>query len=255
MIKKYVIVVPCFNEEERFNEVYFNQLTNIRNTFWVFVNDGSTDDTGYKLEGFSKKKNTKYLKLNTNVGKANAIAQGMSYAMGTINNIEWLGFLDSDGAFSLNDVVKIIGLTNPHVNCDAIYSSRVKMAGRNIKRNYWRHIMARLITSLFALAWRDIPYDTQSGFKLYKYSADFDTILQEPFKTKWFFDIEIFIRFIKIKGSNIVVWEEPVASWFDISGSKVNYRQALRILFEIILVFYLLIKQRNTLRNHGIVGI
>ena len=119
------------------------------------------------------------------------------------------------------------------------------MAGRNIKRNSARHFIARLITTIFGLVWSDIPYDTQSGFKLYRYYDNFNLMLTKPFKTRWFFDIELSIRFLYYKKKNIKVWEEPVSSWIDIPGSKIDYRQSARIILEAIYIFYLLLNQRK----------
>jgi glycosyltransferase involved in cell wall biosynthesis len=184
------------------------------------------------------------------VGKSKAIAYGADCASHEYSNIEWIGFLDSDGAFTSDDVERIIKMTSTISRYDAIYTSRVKMAGRNIKRNNARHIVARLITSLFGLVWRNIPYDTQSGFKLYRYSDDYSSMLIEPFKTKWFFDIEISIRYLKYKEKEINVWEEPVSSWFDISGSKINYRQTFRIGLEVIYIFLLLLSKRKKLSRN-----
>jgi glycosyltransferase involved in cell wall biosynthesis len=244
---KIVVIVPCFNEADRLNLVYFNELRTIQNTIWIFVDDGSTDNTSKILKKFSKEINVVNLRIERNVGKSKAIAYGMNFASREFANIGWIGFLDSDGAFTSGDVERIIKMTGTIKRYDAIYTSRVKMAGRNIKRNNARHIVARLITSLFGLVWRDIPYDTQSGFKLYKYSNDYNSILIQPFKTKWFFDIEISIRYLKYKENEINVWEEPVSSWFDISGSKINYRQTFRISFEVIYIFILLLSQRKKL--------
>jgi glycosyltransferase involved in cell wall biosynthesis len=246
MNSKVVIIIPCFNEAERINLSYFNILCRLNSTAWVFVDDGSTDGTSKILKKYSNKKNIIYLKLSHNVGKSNAIAHGMNYASSKISNIGWIGFLDSDGAFATSDVENIIKMTSFIERYDAIYTSRVKMAGRNIKRNNTRHVIARLITSLFGLVWKDIPYDTQSGFKLYKYSDNFNSIFIKPFKTKWFFDIELSIRYLMYKKKNINVWEEPVSTWVDIPGSKINYRQSLRISLEVIYIFYLLLSQRKT---------
>jgi glycosyltransferase involved in cell wall biosynthesis len=245
MNSKVVIIIPCFNEAERINLSYFNILFRLNSTAWVFVDDGSTDGTSKILKKYSNKKNIIYLKLSHNVGKSNAIAHGMNYASSKISNIGWIGFLDSDGAFAISDVENIIKMTSSIGSHDAIYTSRVKMAGRNIKRNNARHVIARLITSLFGLVWKDIPYDTQSGFKLYKYSDDFNSILIKPFKTKWFFDIELSIRNFMYKKENLNVWEEPVSTWVDMPGSKINYRQSLRISLEVIYIFYLLLGQRR----------
>lgn len=245
MNNKIVIVVPCFNEEKRLNNVYFNALSKTKNTLWIFVDDGSTDGTSKILEVYSKSENVINLKLNNNVGKSNAVAHGMKYAAKSISQIGWLGFLDSDGAFVTRDVENVIKKTSQIKEYDALYTSRVKMAGRNIKRNTARHLIARLITTIFGLAWTDIPYDTQSGFKLYKYDDEFNLMLEKPFKTRWFFDIELSIRFVQYKKKNIKVWEEPVSSWIDISGSKIDYRESARIILESIYIFYLLLIQRK----------
>ena len=242
---KIIIVIPCFNEAQRLDLSYFNKLSRIQNTMWVFVDDGSTDSTSKILKNYSKKKNTINVRINHNVGKSNAIAYGMNYAFSKISDIGWIGFLDSDGAFATSDVERIIKMTSSSKKYDALYTSRVKMAGRDIRRNNTRHIIARLITSLFGLVWKDIPYDTQSGFKLYRYSDNFNSIFIKLFKTKWFFDIELSIRYSKYKKKNIHVWEEPVSSWIDIPGSKINYRQSMRIVLEVIYIFYLLLSQRK----------
>ncbi len=247
MNNRIVIIIPCFNEAERLDLSYFNKLSRIQDTTWVFVDDGSIDSTSKILKNYSKKKNIVYTKINHNVGKSNAIAYGMNYASSKIMNIGWIGFLDSDGAFATSDVESIIKMTSSFKKYDALYSSRVKMAGRDIKRNNARHIIARLTTSLFGLVWEDIPYDTQSGFKLYRYSDNFVLTIIKPFRTKWFFDVELSIRLSKYKKKNINVWEEPVLSWVDVPGSKINYRQSMRIILEIIYIFYLLLSQRNKL--------
>lgn len=245
MNSKVVFIVPCFNEAERLDLPYFDKLTKIQNTIWVFVDDGSIDGTTKILKNYSKKKNTIYVRINHNVGKSNAIAHGMNYASSKISNIGWIGFLDSDGAFTTDDVESIIKMTSSLKKYDAIYTSRVKMAGRNIKRNNVRHFIARVITSLFGLVWRNIPYDTQSGCKVYRYSVNFISIFTESFRTKWFFDIELSIRYCKYEKKNINVWEEPVSSWADIPGSKINYRQSMRIILEFIYIFYSLLNQRK----------
>ena len=254
MINKFVMIVPCFNEETRFKESYFKDLTIIRNTLWIFVDDGSTDLTAKKLKKFCNKKNTFYLKLDHNVGKANAIAQGINYALSKISGTNWVGFLDSDGAFAISDVKNIIKITRFIKEYNAVYSSRVKMAGRNIKRNQLRHIFARLIISFFGLIWKEIPYDTQSGLKLYRYSDEFISIFEKPFKTKWFFDIELSIRYLSLNQKNLKVWEEPVSTWKDIPGSKISYGQKIRIFLEVIYVFNLLLMKRKKLLTNSIPG-
>ena len=238
------IIVPCFNESTRFDSSYFNKLVQIRNTFWVFVDDGSTDSTSLVLGNFCKRHNTKCLRSNTNQGKSRAIASGMAYISRTNISTAWVGFIDSDGAFAIRDVEKILGLTNTKQikNFDSIYSSRVKLSGRSINRTHSRHYVGRIIATVFGTIWRDIPYDTQSGFKLYRATLLTKQVLSPTFLTKWFFDIEMHVR-LGINSKNAFrVWEEPLNFWTDVPGSKLSLFERARVIREIILILRLLFR-------------
>lgn len=223
MSNKVVIIVPCFNEAKRLNRNYFETLSNINSTLWIFIDDGSTDNTVQILQELSKKPNIDFLRISQNVGKSRALAYGMRQAFSLYSEIDWLGFLDSDAAFSKRDVESIISKRDSIGSFDAIYSSRVKLAGRKIQRNKTRHFFARIIATFFGLIWGDIPYDTQSGFKLYRTEKFSDELFLKPFRTRWFFDIEFSMRFSKINNSKLMAWEEPVYSWTDIPGTKLNF--------------------------------
>ena len=249
MSNKVVIIVPCFNEAKRLNRNYFETLSNINNTLWIFVDDGSTDNTVQILQELSKKPNIDFLHIGQNVGKSRALAYGMHQAFSLYSDIKWLGFLDSDAAFSKFDVESIISKRDSIGSFDAIYSSRVKLAGRKIQRNSTRHFFARIIATLFGLIWGDIPYDTQSGFKLYRTEKFSDELFLKPFRTRWFFDIEFSMRFSKINNSKLMVWEEPVYSWTDIPGTKLNFGQGFVVFIEIIYIMTLIIRQRRNINK------
>jgi hypothetical protein len=185
------------------------------------------------------------LNIDRNIGKSNAVAFGMTEILKSNNNVQWVGFLDSDGAFSFEDVYKIINLTRDFKvsRFDAIYSSRVRLAGRSITRGILRHYVSRIISTIFGFAWSAIPYDTQSGFKLYKNNARLRNALSHLFVTRWFFDIELHTR-IKVKGNQFKVWEEPVSTWSDIPDSKINFVQGLKLVQETFYILKLLIKKK-----------
>jgi glycosyltransferase involved in cell wall biosynthesis len=246
--KKVCIVVPCYNEAKRIDINYFRKLSKIPNTEWIFVDDGSTDSTLKVLHKLGDRNNISSIRLKSNVGKSKAIAQGILQIFNNINDIGWIGFLDADGAFTISDIQNFVQMTQSLKYYDAIYSSRVKMAGRNIHRNNKRHITARIITTFFGMNWTDIPYDTQSGFKLYRYTPRLKLLFIENFRTKWFFDIELHLRYMNLKASTFSVWEEPVTTWIDIPGSKINFREGFRIFTEICYITNLLYSQRKTSR-------
>ena len=103
-LKTYVIV-PCYNEELRLDTDYWNSLTKSLDFQWIFVNDGSTDNTKSKLEEI---KNKTTLNLEVNSGKAEAIRYGINYAISRSNKNDLVTcYIDADSAFQANDVKRI----------------------------------------------------------------------------------------------------------------------------------------------------
>jgi dolichyl-phosphate beta-glucosyltransferase len=239
------MIIPCFNEGSRLNIPYFKKLSRIKNTYWVFINDGSEDNTEELLKTLSKLNNVKVIALSSNSGKSQAIKTGMQFAFNSYVNIGFIGFLDADCAFSVNDVENVINTSKNLHQYDAVYSARVKLAGRDIRRSFKRHIIARIVASIFGFFWKDIPYDTQSGLKIFKDSRYIRDIFSETFNTRWFLDIEISIRYAKIMGRGLNVWEVPVSSWRDVPGSKIGFYESLRILKEIIYILKNLVRLNN----------
>ena len=47
---KVIMLVPCFNEGTRLNLKFWQEIVNEIECEWLFINDGSTDDTLEKLE-------------------------------------------------------------------------------------------------------------------------------------------------------------------------------------------------------------
>lgn len=241
------MIVPCYNEGMRFNAKYFDNLIQIENTRWIFVNDGSTDQTQIILKSYCTKSNTLYLSTPINQGKSNAVAHGMKYILSLDENAFWIGFLDSDGAFATEDVRRLIELINkPFINSfDSIYSSRVKLSGRNIQRRNSRHFFGRLISTFFGIFWPEMPYDTQSGLKLYKADVLKHKIFTDSFTTRWFFDIELHLRILLNNNNEFKVWEEPLSMWNDVPDSKINYLEKLKLLREILKILVLLLNKNE----------
>lgn len=245
---KNFIVVPCYNEALRWNREYWSKMLAISDVHWIFVDDGSTDDTFELVKLTATTKNSEVLSLEKNGGKAEAVRAGLSRALD--NSADGMvGFMDSDGAFSPDDLVRILKASQEL--CldkrlfDSIWASRVALAGRNIRRSKMRHYVGRVISTLLSGAAKSqsknermLPYDTQAGLKTFSASATFREVLQEPFRTRWFFELEILLRWSS-KNSNesmMRIWEVPLNNWFEVPGSKITSREYLRILREIFYV-------------------
>ena len=235
---KGVIVVPCYNEETRINQVYFQYLIQELSRFHfrlLFVNDGSVDLTGSMLDELGEL-GAKILHLAKNVGKAEAIRNGLIASNSAFPNCELFGYLDADAAFGASDVVELaILISEKYQNKSNLFLSgaRISIAGSLIKRNKLRHIIGRAIVTVLNLDKRFTMYDPQSGLKLFRVERVTDLLLEKPFKTKWFIDLEILVR---LSVHSLEVIEEPVKQWVEVGGSKLNIQDALTIFKEVIII-------------------
>jgi hypothetical protein len=175
--------------------------------------------------------------LKANVGKSEAIRIGFQRAIE--KESELIGFLDADGAFDAQEVLTVLDRYNNEYfrinSIDAVWSSRVKLLGSNIKRDNSRHYIGRVIHTIIGLWLNDLPYDSQSGFKIFMLTQELRKCLSTPFKTRWFIDLELLFRLRAIKTTSII--EFPLQSWVDISGSKIGLTSSFEVLKDLIKLF------------------
>ncbi len=205
------------------------------------MDDASTDNLDYIASLEDKYKNVFHLRLTKNLGKANAIRQGLLYATNNAQlNANILGYLDFDDSILASEVQRIISLfyeTQKKFNSiDSLWTSRVKLNGRNITRSNFRHFYSRILITLIGLNYPSLPYDSQCGFKLFMNDERFQASIQSRFLTKWFIDLEILIRLTQIGGKKINIWEEPLMSWKETKSFNYGFVNLFRILRE---VFYI----------------
>ena len=97
-MKKIAIVVPCYNEQEAI-PYFYEEVNKISNTMrdktefeFLFVNDGSKDDTLKVLRELSKKdERVKYISFSRNFGKESAMYAGLKEAAG-----DYVAIMDAD---------------------------------------------------------------------------------------------------------------------------------------------------------------
>ncbi len=177
------------------------------------------------------------LNLQRNRGKGEATRAGMLWGLnGSHPEFTDVGFIDADGAFGQDDLEatckkckesSIVG------DVDAIWASRVALAGRDIQRSPARHYVGRLVATLLSAGADPMPYDTQAGLKLFRISSDLRTCLAQPFETRWLFEVELLARWKNLTGRAMRIWEEPLESWKDVGGSKITGKESARIAREL----------------------
>lgn len=240
------IVVPAYNEAKRLDVQYWRALIQSLACDWLFVDDGSDDETPKIIQSLTQTPCQGSLGLiiqTSNLGKAESVRRGLlEFRDRGYSTNDIVGFLDADGAFPLEEVIRFTQMLTSRDtrysplrfgNFDALWSSRVSMAGRTIHRRTQRHFVARILHTLIALKNPLLPYDTQCGLKFFRASEVFFSAITEAFQTRWFFEIEILMR-CRRRGSSLSVREEPLEAWQDVSNSKIRGRELLRIAREYI---------------------
>ena len=236
MSGRCAIVVPCYNEAARLDtHKFLEHLERSPDVTFIFVNDGSRDDTLEILRRLQQQSTAVHVLNNgRNVGKAESVREGMRYAL-TIG-VETVGFWDADLATPLTAIQDMLSVfkANPHI--DIVMGSRVKLLGRNIQRKAARHYLGRIFATLASLTLNLPVYDTQCGAKLFRATPTLAAVLQRPFLSRWIFDVELIARFIQLKSSRAVIestYEYPLHSWQDVPGSKVNASAFVRAAWEL----------------------
>jgi glycosyltransferase involved in cell wall biosynthesis len=233
------LIVPCFNEGRRWDAHYWKEICSIQDLRICFVNDGSVDNTSAKISPHLVDSKHELLELSENFGKAEAIRRGILHILMTESPLG-VGYLDADGAFPIADVKNQISMfrkiSDSESNPPAVWSSRVQLAGRAVERNIFRHYFARIIVTLLALRFKFKIYDTQSGMKIFPYTSALKECLRDSFNTRWFVDLEIFLRWRNVTGQDMNVWEEPLFGWKDIGESKLSGKQHFTVCKDIFML-------------------
>jgi glycosyltransferase involved in cell wall biosynthesis len=234
------IIIPCYNEEKRLDVASFRGFKSSSHTItFLFVNDGSTDQTLQLLQSLNASDPTKFAVLNfaQNRGKAEAVRQGLLAAIGS--HPDYVGFWDADLATPLDAIAEFIELAESRPELEMIIGSRVKLLGRHIERRPSRHYLGRFFATAASAVLGLAVYDTQCGAKLFRASSAI-SFFQQPFCSRWIFDVEIIARLIQgrrdkeIRQPEQAIYELPLMAWKDIPGSKLKYSDFVRAAWELL---------------------
>jgi glycosyltransferase involved in cell wall biosynthesis len=110
-----VIVIPCYNEAKRLDRAAFEQFAaEAPEVSYVFVDDGSVDDTKRILEELAARlpDRASVVALEENSGKAEAVRRGVNRALEL--RPSYVGYWDADLATPLEVIPKFSGLLDTH---------------------------------------------------------------------------------------------------------------------------------------------
>lgn len=238
------MVVPCYNEAGRLSPEAFRSFAEgWRHGRFLFVDDGSTDHTFAVLSKLRSAlpESFEILRLPNNAGKAEAVRQGFLHAFRT--DPDHVGFWDSDLATPLDAIPLFESLLQERPQTEVVLGSRVKLLGRDVRRNTVRHYLGRAFATAVAVISGLGVYDSQCGAKLFRTTGTVRAVFATPFQSRWIFDVEILIRFLKLKQPRApldiqaCLYELPLPVWHDVPGSRLRPKDFGRALVDLVRIY------------------
>ena len=231
-----VLVIPCFNEELRINQkAYLDFSQSHPDHLLLFINDGSTDKTESLLQKLiTQRKNVRYFSNKKNSGKAEAVRNGIMYALREYQ-FRFVGFMDADLSTPLSECLELEKEFESNPTLEIVNGHKGADVRQNNKKNLFRHWFGRIIATMICKVLNEAVYDTQCGAKLFAMHAA-EELFTDKFISSWLFDVEILARHKNIIGKEkfkLTVKEVPVSEWTEKENSKLRYHAVFRILFDL----------------------
>lgn len=246
-----VLVVPAYNEATRFRSDGWAQFLEKCGAEILFVNDGSSDATKETLERFcdSHRGRAEVLSLPKNGGKGEAIRAGLLYALKKGTPVA--GYADADLATPPEEIARVLNwIEGEPLSNQVFLGSRIKILGTEIRRKASRHYLGRVFATFASITLKLAVYDTQCGFKVFRCPRSLEAALQEPFLSRWVFDVELISRMregiekpLRIPDSAWI--EVPLRKWEDVAGSKLKASGMAQAAFHLFRLYLRLRKTRR----------
>jgi len=244
LMRRTVVVVPCFNEAKRLDtEAFLLGLREQPALEFLFVDDGSSDGTGRVVAEIVARcpERVHFERLATNSGKAEAVRLGLqrAFALGP----ECVGYLDADLATPVAELAPMADAFEDSAVL-MVLASRVALLGRDVRRSAWRHYGGRGFATAASLILGLKVYDTQCGAKLFRNCDPVRRLFERPFISSWAFDVEILARLLRLEQAGQVlpvtrsVVEVPVRRWSDVAGSKIGLGRSILTAAELPLIWW-----------------
>lgn len=231
------LVVPCYNEAKRLRpDAFVDAALADESLHILFVDDGSTDDTRAVLGELVARlpERLETMSLARNSGKGEAVRQGM---LRVLSRPGYSGYWDADLATPLDELPYFAALLEDDDAVEVVLGSRVRLLGRQIEREFRRHIFGRVFATAVSATLGLPVYDTQCGAKLFRATDEVRAAFSAPFLSRWIFDVEVLARLVQswpeLPPATDRIVELPLRRWHEIGGSKLEPKDIARAAIEL----------------------
>jgi dolichyl-phosphate beta-glucosyltransferase len=187
-MKRMSVILPAFNEEKEIQQTLTEVASFLKKNKgyeFIFVNDGSRDNTSQIIASFIKKNKVPEMRLlgyPKNKGKGNAIKTGIFSS-----DAELVSFLDSDLAYSPDHLE---GIREELEKNQVVIGSR-KLFKDNFRRTKLSRVIIGKTFNFLVRSFLGLNYpDTQAGIKGFRRESA-EKIFRNQSIKGWGFDIEV----------------------------------------------------------------
>ncbi len=158
--------------------------------------------------------------------------------------LDIVGFWDADLATPLDTVDDFLALAAKRPEIEVLLGARVKLMGRDIRRQAWRHYLGRVFATAASLTLGLPVYDTQCGAKLFRVNEATAAAFGQPFRSRWIFDVELLARYLAQPVGpgepprQARIYELAVPAWHHVPGSKLRWTDYLRSFFDLAVIHH-----------------
>ena len=174
---KIICAVLCYNSEKTIKDV-LKKTRKIHTKFdFLFIDDGSTDDTLKILDSFKVKK----IKHNKNKGYGSAVKSAFKYAKK--KNYKYLAIFPGDNQRYIKDLITMANKIKKN-NLDMVSGSKYNL----LKQIPFHRKIGNIFFSKIAkILWNSKINDVLTGFKIYKIDSIYKYLIHFP--NNYSFDI------------------------------------------------------------------
>ncbi len=245
------LVIPAYSESHRLPAFLSELLPVVVDSPLEIrvcvVDDGSPEDDYRRLDEKCAPLRERFPflleihRLEENAGKGAAGYSGWDAAA---EDAVWLGFVDADGAISPAEVVRLFSLSVGEGKLErAYFGSRIRMLGKTVERQRWRHYGGRVFATLVSITAGLPVYDSQCGVKIVPAKV-FRRIRDQLTARRFCFDVDLLVE---LTDAGCEVVEVPI-DWKHIPGSSFHYgREAFRMISALWRIY----KKRRSRRRQA----
>lgn len=239
MKAEVLLIIPFYNESKRISIEEFQQAFEAYSHIdFLLSDDGSTDTTVQMLKNFEAVfSNVTVLAFQENSGKAETIRKAVLHLAD--HNYKYIGCIDADLATPIAEIEKMRLFTNNNTMYKFVMGSRIKKLGNTIVRYNYRHYIGRIFATIISNILLKTPvYDTQCGAKIICGKLA-PLLFAAPFTTKWFFDVELLLRYKKITPDyHKYIYEFVLDVWKEKGSSKITFTDMVNSPFQLAKIYF-----------------